>query len=82
MTYIALADYVGAAEPLDATAVAFVAKPGTSCRSCVFNGQRSHVCRAAGEEAQRRGVPDCDDGFVYVRKEIDARQLSLVPHKV
>lgn len=73
-----LAELVGLAEPIEPGAIPFIAKPAASCADCLFKGQRSSVCRKATEIALRSGIADCDDGFVYVEREIDPRQLALV----
>lgn len=55
----------------------FTIRPATSCRGCIFNGQRSRVCTKATEAAQRADLPHCEEGFIYVPKETDPRQLSI-----
>lgn len=57
---------------------------GLNCRGCIFNRQRSEVCRIASEEAQRRSMRDCDaidqfgDVVIYVHTDQDPRQLDLL----
>lgn len=57
---------------------------GLNCHGCIFNRQPARVCRQASEEAMRRGLRDCDavdqfgDVAIYVRVDIDPRQLDLV----
>lgn len=61
-----------------------------SCAGCMFANQRAAVCRAAGEQAALRRLPDCEDPapkgrgytYVYVRVAIDPRQLSLIAEDV
>lgn len=47
------------------------------CRGCLFERERSKVCFAACAEAIKRGLPDCDTGFIFVRVEVDPRQQDL-----
>lgn len=47
------------------------------CKGCLFEHERSTVCHQAGAEAKRRGIEDCEAGFVYVRVQIDPRQLDI-----
>lgn len=41
------------------------------CNSCIFDGERSAVCQAAGRAAVESGLPDCESrprvhkGFIY-----------------
>lgn len=74
---IAIVDFIGAAEPLNPAHVPFVSRPGATCRGCLFHGNRSAVCRAAGEEAARRAITDCENGVVYVAPVADNRQLKI-----
>lgn len=64
--------------PLDPEAMQFTARQGANCSGCLFQRQRVSVCRRATQAALRAGLPDCDDGHVYVERELDARQLALV----
>jgi hypothetical protein len=56
---------------------------GLNCRGCLFQRQRASVCRAAAEEAVKRGLRDCDaiDQFgevvIYIRVAVDQRQQDL-----
>ncbi len=69
--------------PIDPAQELFTTKPGQACRSCIFQRQRVSVCNAAVAMAERAGLESCDRAdVVYVRKDTDARQLSLVPQKV
>lgn len=72
-----LADLVGLAEPLEPSTMRFAVKVATSCRGCLFAGQRASVCHQASAVAMRADLPDCDRGFVYVPIPIDARQLTI-----
>lgn len=47
------------------------------CAGCMFADQHSSVCRVAGAEAKRRGLDDCEAGFVYVTVKTDPRQIDL-----
>lgn len=78
MNMTALADLVGLAEPLDPASMRFTVKVATSCRGCLFSGQRSSVCHQASAVAVRADLPDCDAGFVYVALAVDPRQLTIV----
>jgi hypothetical protein len=57
---------------------------GLNCRGCLFARQRASVCRAASEEAIKRGMRDCDavdqfgDVVIYVPTETDPRQMNLI----
>jgi hypothetical protein len=57
---------------------------GLNCHGCLFNRQPARVCRAAAEEAAKRGLRDCDavDQFgevvIYVATDVDPRQLDLI----
>jgi hypothetical protein len=62
---------------LDPRAVEFKARPCRSCCGCIFDRQASSVCTAALEEADKRGLPHCEDGFVFVLVEHDPRQLPI-----
>lgn len=64
-------------EPLEPAKIQYVTKPGTSCRKCIFDGQLAEVCNEAARKAGRLGMKDCEDGVVYVLKEIDPRQLVI-----
>lgn len=75
--YTPLSDLVGLAEPLDPAAMRFTVKAATSCRNCLFEGQRSSVCHKASAVAVRADLPDCDAGFVYVTVPVDPRQLTI-----
>lgn len=77
MNMTALADLVGLAEPLEPSAMRFTVKVATSCRNCLFDGQRASVCHQASAVAVRASLPDCDDGFVYVAVPVDPRQLTI-----
>lgn len=78
MNMTALADLVGLAEPLDPAAMRFTTKPGTSCRGCLFAGQRSDVCKEATKVALRAELADCDLGVIYIAVPLDPRQLTIV----
>lgn len=77
MNMVALADLVGADEPLDPASMRFTVRVAKSCRGCLFAGQRASVCHQAAAVAIRALLPDCDDGFAYVPIPIDPRQLTI-----
>jgi hypothetical protein len=64
-------------DPATIMFAAVAAKKGC-CACCLFENERSTVCHAAGAEAKRRGVEDCEAGYIYVLVERDARQLDLI----
>jgi hypothetical protein len=37
-----------------------------ACEGCAFQGQWARTCHAAAQRAVAGGLPDCDDGFIYV----------------
>lgn len=78
MNMTALADLVGLAEPLDPHQMRFTVKPAKSCRGCLFDGQRASVCLVASSLAAKAGLPDCDEGYVYVSVQTDPRQVEIV----
>jgi len=47
------------------------------CKGCLFQNERFSVCKVAGEEAKKRGLEDCDLGFIYVAVAVDPRQQDL-----
>lgn len=57
---------------------------GLNCRGCLFERQRKSVCDAAGAEAIKRGLRDCDavdqfgDVVIYVATAVDPRQMDLI----
>lgn len=53
---------------LDPATMIYRAAPGSrkQCAGCAFDRQSSAVCRAASDRAVACGLPDCDDGFIYV----------------
>jgi hypothetical protein len=59
---------------LDPAEMQFKAQRARSCRACLFHGQWVSVCNRAGEEAVKRGMPDCGDSYVYV----STQQMSLL----
>lgn len=62
---------------IDPTAVEFTARPCKSCFGCAFDTQSAKVCGIAASEAKKRGLPDCDENFVYQIVEKDPRQLAI-----
>ncbi len=75
------------APPLDPGAMQYRAVPATGvdlCSGCVFKGQKSKVCMAAGAAARLARMPDCEEvdietrrTFVYVLVKLDPRQLPI-----
>lgn len=75
---IALSDWLGRyGDFLDPAELSFTAKQATGCRGCIFDNQRSEVCRKANAIAHLAGIADCDFGFVYIKRETDPRQLKI-----
>jgi hypothetical protein len=56
----------------------FTIKPAASCRGCLFDGQHSNVCSRACDAASHAGLPWCEEGFIYVSKDEDPRQMDLL----
>ena len=88
--YVDVNRWVGQdAEPLDPAAMQFGARLAPAdagdCSGCLFRGQKSKVCMAAGAAARRAGLPDCEDQdaetgrtFVYHQIKNDPRQMRIV----
>lgn len=75
---IAVSDWLGHhGEPLHPDEIQFVTRPAKSCRNCLFDGQRAEICNAAARKAGRIGMKDCEDGVIYVAREVDPRQLAI-----
>ncbi len=55
----------------------FEAKQAKGCSGCLFEKQRSSVCRQANAVARLASIADCDFGFIYVAREQDPRQLTI-----
>lgn len=52
------------------------------CRGCMFEDKPGPVCKMAGRVAVARGMPDCEEGFIYRPakgevKKIDPRQIDM-----
>ena len=76
---VAITDWLGHhGEPLEPSAMQYTIRPATSCRGCIFEGQRAKVCDKACEVAQRADLAHCEEGVIYVLKEIDPRQ-QIIP---
>ena len=68
-------------EPMDPARLEFIAKAKTrgQCGGCAFSSQPAAVCNKAGGEARMRGLPACDDGFVFVLAPAkNPKQLPLL----
>lgn len=65
---------------LDPAATEFRAqkRSGCSCRGCLFERQWADICSLAQLQAKQRGLPDCDDGFIYLVVVKDERQLDAL----
>lgn len=55
----------------------YVTAPAKSCRGCLFAGQPAAICSRANIAAARVELEQCENGVIYVLKEIDPRQLDL-----
>lgn len=58
--------------------IEFKSRAGKGCDACMFSGQRSAICNMVGEQAALRGLPACDDGFIYHAVDKDPRQTELI----
>ncbi|CUI02632.1 hypothetical protein BN2497_2565 [Janthinobacterium sp. CG23_2] len=53
------------------------------CKGCMFDKQRTAVCKEACARAQLAGLPDCESmfptgrSFIYIASKQDPRQLQL-----
>lgn len=75
---VSVADWLGRrGEPLEPERMQYVTRAATSCRNCLFDGQRAAVCERACQAAVRAGIEHCESGFIYVAKELDPRQLAI-----
>lgn len=65
--------------PMDPPTLRFKAKAKKrgKCGGCAFVSQGAAVCNSAGHQAALRGMPSCEDGYVYVLVEADPRQLTI-----
>jgi hypothetical protein len=68
---------------LDPAAMVYEAQPAgrgkDKCKGCIFNEQWGAVCKAAAARAIEHGLPDCDNGFIYVagaRRQPDLFDMS------
>lgn len=86
--YVAVDEWLdNDAAPLDPGAMQYRAVPATGvdpCTGCVFKGQKSKVCMAAGTAARLARMPDCEEvdietrrTFVYVLVKLDPRQMPI-----
>lgn len=75
---VAVADWLGhRGEPLEPERMQFTVAPAVSCRGCAFDAQRAAVCTKACEVAQRAGLPHCEEGVIYIPRELDPRQIPI-----
>jgi hypothetical protein len=65
------------AEAIDPAQVEFAALKRASCTGCAFEFQWSTTCEKAHQEAVKRSLPPCSDGFIFVQSIKDKRQKSL-----
>jgi hypothetical protein len=70
---------------MDIKSLRFAAKATRKeCSGCLFENERSSVCKDAAGEAKARGLPDCDDAdpdgrsYIYVEDPTDPRQIPLL----
>jgi hypothetical protein len=63
----------------------FYAEPATrDCQGCIFDNERSNVCRQVGEAAVAAGMPDCEtrgpgaSSYIYRLDLSKGRQLDLL----
>lgn len=76
---ISVQDWLGRhGDPVAPEHIQFTTRAATSCRNCLFDGQPSSVCDRACQAAQRAELEHCEQGFIYVAKEVDPRQVTLL----
>lgn len=63
---------------LDPAAIEFAPQKRHSCSGCCFEFQWSSTCEKAHQEAVKRSLPPCSDGFIYRMVEHDPRQADLI----
>lgn len=63
----------------------FFAEPATrECAGCIFDDERSKVCKQAGEAAVAAGMPDCEargpgaSSYIYRLDLSGGRQMDLL----
>ena len=68
-----------------AAGVWFFAEPATrECQGCIFDNERSDVCRWAGQKAVAAGMPDCEasgpgaKSYIYRLDLSNGRQMDLL----
>jgi hypothetical protein len=68
------------AAPMNPRSLEFRAKAKSKqcCGGCMFEFERTNVCGAAIEQAGLRGLPSCEDGFIYQAVTRDDRQIDLL----
>jgi hypothetical protein len=64
-------------DPLNPETMQFTTRPATSCRGCLFARQSSAVCDRACVTALRAELEHCEQGFIYVAKVADPRQVDF-----
>jgi hypothetical protein len=75
---ISVADWLGhRGEPLEPERMQYATREATSCRSCLFDGQRADICERACQAAVRAGLEHCEQGVIYVTREVDPRQIVI-----
>ncbi len=76
---VSVQDWLGRrGEPLSPESMQFTTSPAMSCRGCLFDGQHSSVCDRACKAAARAELEHCEQGFIYVAKDLDPRQVNLL----
>lgn len=68
-----------------ANGIWFYAEPATrECLGCIFDNERSKVCKQAGEVAVTAGMPDCESkgpgasSYIYRLDLSGGRQMDLL----
>jgi hypothetical protein len=63
----------------------FYAEPATrECLGCIFDNERSKVCKQAGDAAVAAGMPDCESigpgasSYIYRLDLSNGRQMDLL----
>lgn len=80
MQTVDLASWLGPrdADTLDPAVIQFTEREGGTCSRCMFNRQWVKTCNKANAEAVKRGLHNCEDGYVYVAIVADTRQRDLI----
>mgnify|MGYP001557051756 CR=1 FL=1 len=77
--YVSIHKWLGRCDELKSSEnMQFTTRPAKSCRGCLFQKQPSSICDRACEIAQRAELEHCERGFIYVKKPVDPRQVSII----